>query len=1665
MPVDDQNQAGDEQPSLAAPPESNDAPTDVPNGAPPDVSDDTSVSATPAAAPSVRRRRFLNARNAAIAVGGVAVLLLIVVLAVVFFYRSGRVDDIIKNQIIATFDQYNIRAEVEGFETQLGARTAEFRNLVLYDNTTGAKLGSIRRLVATIRVEDLFALNLRRNVDLEALEIEGLDVSVLFDEEGRTNFANITLPEPDPNRRILFSYSTAKINISDSIVRYNDQRYDLVGEARNVRLALEPEDPNQPEESRMNRLALNFSDSTLSYQGRPVEPIDVELRGRLNQTRAEIDSLIVRSPVTESRLSGVLDDWRNLRYRLNFESVVDLQATEEVLQTGTSVRGFGNLKGTVTGEGTRYNVEAAIASDAIAAEGVRLQGLGVQATANGDGAAYEANGRAVAEVLTAGDFRLNALQLAGQLRGTGTDFRWQGELRAAAARSGANSVAGLILSDVMAEKRDAQLVATVGRVSGQNITAGDARIGGVNASGVRVTTNLNQETTTARFSINNARTGNIVASGARIGGVTASGIAGVTNGDATNLTAQNVRVGRIDAAGARIGTLNIAGARLAIRGGRVEASANDTNVGTVAFNVSGQSGQIENVRVANPVFVLEPSGSYRASADLSLGGGALGTLALGAARSSVVATNNQIELRNFQANLANGSATGDAVIATTTRGASNINADFSNLDVGTFAAAFGGQVIPITAQATGSVNLRFPGTNVALASGRLEANLVGETGSDTNGRTPLTGRVAVNANRGAFTIEQANVQAGATTLNASGNFSLESDSNLNLTVRSTDAAELQRILASSGFVPQINDVLTPLGVQLAGNLNFDGTLRGRLTAPTIAGQVSLASLLINNRNLGSLSATVNATPSMLNVTDGRLIDADGEGGIEFAANVPLDSTANGININATIDRFSANNLIALLPESTRAQVGDLRSDISGRIDVSGLPGAARGSADVRLSPGVIAGQPFEEIAARATFNGSAVTLENLDARFQAGRLSANGDLNLVSRSFDLNLTGQNLRLDLLTALAGSGAGSLPNVAGTLDLTARATGADFFDPRTYDISFDAQGENIVINGRPAGVLNLTGRTVNQQLNVTFTTGILGAPQVVTANINLADENLPTTIETTLNGVDLTPLFAAFLPANSDLRVTGRATGTLRASGNLFAENAEGERVFNPLALRGAARFTELTFAVNDVQLAAEDPLLVQFTGDEIVFERTRFTGQGSNLVIGGTYALTAAGRQNLSVVGDLNLRILNGLSPNVFLAGIARADVRVTGTASDPRVFGTANLQNAGISALIGSQRLVASNVNGTVRLTQNQAQIDSLTGRLGGGRFTVTGGATLEGFQPTQFRLALQGENVTLPLPQNIRATADADLVFQGSTQAQVLSGIINLRRAEYTEDIDIADLINRRDEASIADGGTGDGSGTGIGSTLVLDLRVQGRDALVVRNNLADIVGSTDLNIGGTLDEPLISGRVSVTQGTIVFRNDRYEITRGIIELPAQRNADPLINVSAEAEIRGYRVIVSLSGELPRLQATVRSDPALPQSDVVALITTGDLANENTTLAQSGIGTATSLVTDQILNAPLQRATDRLFGLNRFEINPGAGLGANGATLQPRLTVGRRVNRNLIITYSTNLTAQQNQIIALEYRVSDRVSFVANYQQGSTTGLQSRNNAFNFELRFRKRF
>lgn len=1640
------------------------------------------------ATPQGRRRRWLTRRNALFATLALGVGLVALILIAVIAYRLGYVDRYVANQIKDTLAQYGIRAEIKEFRTAFGPRTVEMKNIELYDQQTGEKLGQIERILATVRIEDLYALNLRRNIKLQEMQVDNLEVWVKFDAEGNSNFRNIHLPPRDENARIKFSYLAASIRLNGAVIHYGDERHDLSGEARNIVATVEPENRDAQPDNLVNLVTLSSTNSTFVYDGRPaVNNIDIAARGRVFQNGAEIQELTLRSPLAEARLQGTLNDWQALRYQMQIASNVDLTQASDILQTGATLRGTGNFTGKVSGEGTRYQVEGQIQSDALAADNIRLKALNVNLSGSGDGKTYEANGRAVAELLTAGDFELNTLQLAGKVMGTGTDFRWLGELRAASARTPGGTIAGLILSDATAELHDKELTASARRATAVGLTTAGANVSGLQVADIRIRRSAGGVTNATASS---AQATTIVASGARVNGVTASGVNVVDNGGTTNVTLDQLHVGGINAGGATVGALNVAGVRLAVRGGRIEGTSSDINVGTIAIAaVKGKNaspgGHVDDVRLARPTFTLEPAGSYRVSADLSLGGGVVGQVNLGSARASLVATNNQVQLNNFSANIFNGQANGNATVSTARNGSSRVAATFSGLDIDKLLALQSGRVVPITGQATGTVDLSFPGTNINAATGNLRAEFKAEAGSEASARTPLTGDVALRAERGLFQIERANLRTAASELNATGQFSfVGNDSNLQVALNSTDAAELQNVLASTGLLSDLeakldeynirlgavgpseyeqNEASKRINIALAGKLNFNGTVRGNLNDPSVNGRAAIDSLVINGQDLGSLSASLALSPTELSVTEGRLEERDG-GGLQFALNAPRVGD-NNISIDATLDRANASTLAVIIPARDKdgkriVNPEDVKSDVSGSVNIKGLPGAMSGVADLRFGAGRIGTAPFESIIARATFSGSTVTLENLDARLQAGRVTATGTLDTGTQAFTLQARADKIQLLQLGAYVGD-ITRLPLVTGVVDLNAQASGT-ISDVSTYQINFDGEGRDVTINGRPAGALTLVGRTENKQLNVRFTTGILGQPQIVAAQVDLSNKRLPTTIETTFNATDLTPLFATLMP-QANVKVTGRATGTLRAVGNLIDEDNDPTLA----GLQGTATFSELNLQIEDVQLSAVSPLLVQFSTKEIFFERTQFTGPGTNVTFGGTAAIGAGGRQNLTVDGSLNLRVLTGISPDLFPSGTAEVAIRLGGTYEQPRLNGMASVTGASFSLFLTDQRLTVSNVKGHIRFDANRAQIENLTGNLGGGTLSITGGALLEGFLPSRFQFNIRGDDVVVPYPEDFRTTADADLEIKGTVTREqtlsIISGTVNVRRAEYTKDIELADLINRRTESLIEQGGE-----LSLAATAQFnDLRVEGRDALVVRNNLADMVGSISLRVNGPVKEPIISGRITATRGTFEFRNETYEITRAFIDLPPSREFDPLLNIQAEGEIKGYNVIISLTGPLSQPNALVRSDPALPQSDVVSLVLTGNLSTGETTtspLAGQGVGTAASLLADALINEPARRATDKLFGLNRFEIDPLIS-GRGGASPTARLTVGRQINKNLSITYSTNVTSDQNQVLAVEYRLSNRLSFIAQYEQGSVSGFSSRNDNFSFEIRFRKRF
>lgn len=82
-----------------------------------------------------------------------------------------------------------------------------------------------------------------------------------------------------------------------------------------------------------------------------------------------------------------------------------------------------------------------------------------------------------------------------------------------------------------------------------------------------------------------------------------------------------------------------------------------------------------------------------------------------------------------------------------------------------------------------------------------------------------------------------------------------------------------------------------------------------------------------------------------------------------------------------------------------------------------------------------------------------------------------------------------------------------------------------------------------------------------------------------------------------------------------------------------------------------------------------------------------------------------------------------------------------------------------------------------------------------------------------------------------------------------------------------------------------------------------------------------------------------------------------------------------------------------------------------------------------------------------------RIFGLDRFRVDPF--LVGNERDPATRVTFGQQVTKKLSITYSTNVSTNEQQVIFVEYYLNDFTTVI---------GSRDANGEFGLDIRFRKR-
>lgn len=921
------------------------------------------------------------------------------------------------------------------------------------------------------------------------------------------------------------------------------------------------------------------------------------------------------------------------------------------------------------------------------------------------------------------------------------------------------------------------------------------------------------------------------------------------------------------------------------------------------------------------------------------------------------------------------------------------------------------------------------------------------SGREPRGEAPATGTVdaTYSQSNGAVDLRRLELHLPESSITASGRlgaYPMTSPTSLTVSLHSGRLAEFDTVLRDLGLDRGARKGVAALPARLKGQAEFSGTWAGSLLRPVIAGSLKATELEVEM----PAAKDAGGQPRFANFDAVDVAGSYSETRIAIQHAI-FEQAAARVSVSGTLDAarrpeaetsrrprqdagtrggdgmeeatYSGETVARLHVEAANVPLDELRPYFQGQLpatgtlaaqfDVNGALNAPGGSGWAELSNGSLYGQPVTRARAQGTLASRMLKLAAIRVETAGGAVSGTGSYDFAARRFQTTVKGTGLELAQLSWLRK---GKL-SVAGKLAITATGLGT-IDDPR---LEGHATVAGLVVDGETLGSLNATAHTANQALEYEAKTLLAGAELNLRGRTQLHGE-YATDNRMEFSHFDVGALLK--LAHVEGLSGQSALAGTATLVGPLA----------RPEQLHGEAKLEQLAVTLVGVHLEGDGGVHATLSGGRIHLDPVHVTGEDTDLHVLGTIALSGERPLDLAASGTINLKLAETLDPDLTASGTTTFEVEAHGTVRNPGLRGRIDVHNGSLSLEDIPNGL--SQMQGTLQFNENRLEVRNLTAMSGGGLLTVGGSLT---YQRGLFAdLTVNGKGVRIRYPQGISSLADADLRLQGLANNLLLSGNVLITRFATSSDLDLAALAaqaNAKAQAVVMPNSPS--------SHLRLDIHLTSSPQLNFQNAFAKLAGNVDLRLRGTMASPSVLGRVSVTEGSAVIAGTRYELQRGDITLSNPVRIEPAIDLTATARVQDYDITLGIHGTLQKMSVTYRSDPPLPEADVVSLLALGHTQDQERLYTQQQEQEFSNPATDALLggalNASVSNRVQKLFGAGSVKVDPDY-LGAFGNSTS-RVTVQEQLGRSVTLTYATDVNTTGQQLLQAEVAINRHVSLV----------------------------
>jgi translocation and assembly module TamB len=398
---------------------------------------------------------------------------------------------------------------------------------------------------------------------------------------------------------------------------------------------------------------------------------------------------------------------------------------------------------------------------------------------------------------------------------------------------------------------------------------------------------------------------------------------------------------------------------------------------------------------------------------------------------------------------------------------------------------------------------------------------------------------------------------------------------------------------------------------------------------------------------------------------------------------------------------------------------------------------------------------------------------------------------------------------------------------------------------------------------------------------------------------------------------------------------------------------------------------------------------------------------------------------------------------IDLSGPAAIGADLRGTLRDPVINGSVRTAGARLESAVTG--MVIENLQSAGRFGGSRLQIERFTGTTPGGG-TVAGSGSLDfaGTSGIGMNFDVRAENAQLLDRDDIRASVTGPIAIRSEGTGGIISGDVvvtegrfrlgsataaaevprlNVREVNRV-DADLPPLVRRIDPWRLA-------------------LQVTAPSRMMVTGLGMNSEWQADVRVGGTVTEPRITGSAELLRGTYDFAGRRFDLIRGNIRFQGESPVDPLLDIAAEARVRGLSAQIRVTGRSQRPEILFASTPALPQDELLSRILFGTSITNLSAPEAVQLAAAVASLNDPGGGLDPINALRRSVGLDRLRVLPADVTQGIGTQLAAGKYLGRRVYVE-VVTDGRGYSAT-----TVEYQITRWLSLLSSI---STIGRESVN-------------